>query len=115
VLASPAPVAWLGALAVAAAALAVGLGLFAARAMGGGDVKLIAAIALWAGPALVLPFLFVVALAGGALSLVMLSAARLRPVLVREAVPQPLSALRVPYGVAVAAGGLFVASRLLAA
>ena len=111
VLASPASIAWLDALAVAAAALAAGLGLFAARAMGGGDVKLIAAIALWAGPALVLPFLFIVALAGGALSLVMLSAARLRPAPTRDAgaAPAPALPLRVPYGVAVAGGVLSVA------
>src|ERR687891_350161 len=49
VLASPMTVAWLGALAVAAAAFLFGLVLFARQLMGGGDVKLIAAVTLWTG------------------------------------------------------------------
>jgi prepilin peptidase CpaA len=59
VLAQAAPVDWLGAMAVAGAVFLVGLIPFAFRLMGGGDVKLMAAVALWAGPALSIQFLAV--------------------------------------------------------
>jgi prepilin peptidase CpaA len=55
---SPRPVDWVSHLAAAAISLVVGIGLFAWGKLGGGDVKLIAAVALWHGlqplPALVL-------------------------------------------------------------
>ena len=47
----------------------VGLGLFARELIGGGDVKLLAALSLWAGPEHFVSFMLVTALAGGALSL----------------------------------------------
>jgi prepilin peptidase CpaA len=55
---------------VAAAVLLLAFAAFAARLMGGGDVKLIAAVALWAGPDKVLAFLLFMSLAGAALALV---------------------------------------------
>lgn len=96
---------------VAAAVFTGGALLFAARAFGGGDVKLLTAVALWAGPDGILPLLLTVALIGGLLCLVLLAgralAARtadvpavLRPLLVGEA--------RVPYGIAIAAGTLIL-------
>lgn len=42
---------------------------FALKLMGGGDVKLIAAIALWTGPRWTLDFLLVTAIAGGLVTL----------------------------------------------
>jgi prepilin peptidase CpaA len=69
--------------------------------MGGGDVKLLASTSVWAGPALVFPLLMVTALAGGLVAVGVLAARRRR---------SPL-----PYGVAIAAGGLVVAQRLAAA
>ena len=48
---------WLGGLLVGLATLAAGLLLFGFRLIGGGDAKLLAATALWAGPSLLLPFL----------------------------------------------------------
>lgn len=110
-------VAWLGAPLVALAAFAVGFALFAARLMGGGDVKLMAAIALWAGPGLVLPFIVITSLVGGALSIVVLVASRLQPVMARAdgAARRSLFRANVPYGAAIAAGGLFVAGRLVVA
>jgi prepilin peptidase CpaA len=91
-----------------------GAALFAARAMGGGDVKLMAAVAIWAGPALALPFVEVIAFSGAALALVWLSPARrLLPdapgVLagadsLRQRLKEP-----VPYGIAITAGGLYLA------
>ena len=67
--ASPMPVAWLGALAVAAAVFVFGFVLFARQLIGGGDVKLIAAVSLWAGPEHLALFALVTSLAGGVLAL----------------------------------------------
>jgi len=50
-------VAWLGNLAFAAAAFAAGFLLFSLRLFGGGDVKMFAAVTLWAGPPLFTPLL----------------------------------------------------------
>jgi prepilin peptidase CpaA len=55
---------------VAAVVLLLAFAAFATGLMGGGDVKLIAAVALWAGPDKVLPFLLFMSLAGAALGLV---------------------------------------------
>lgn len=86
-------------LAIAAAAFALLAGLFALGAMGGGDVKLLTALALWVPPMLFLQLLIVMALVGGVLT-IFFSAwhiARRR----RER-------LAIPYGLAIACGGLWV-------
>jgi len=113
----------LWALGIGVGFFAGGAALFASRVMGGGDVKLMAATALWSGPGKVLPFIEVIALAGAALALVWLSPAR-RLLPEAPVVPGEHSAedgmrqrLRapVPYGIAIAAGGLYLAaSRALA-
>ena len=69
VLASPMPIAWFGALAVAAATFMFGFMLFARQLIGGGDVKLIAAVSLWTGPEHLALFALVTSLAGGGLAL----------------------------------------------
>jgi prepilin peptidase CpaA len=74
---------------------------FAMGAMGGGDVKLVAAIALWLPWQAVLALLFLMSVAGGVLTLVML----LRHKLARKA-----GQLEIPYGVAIAFGGLWLIS-----
>jgi prepilin peptidase CpaA len=86
-------------LGVALAAFAVLAGLFALRMMGGGDVKLLTALALWIEPASFLQLLVVMALAGGVLTLVMgvWHITRRQP-----------NKLAIPYGVAIAFGGLWV-------
>lgn len=86
-------------LAVAAAVLAAGAGLFALGLAGGGDVKLAAAATLWLGVGSVGPFLVVTALAGGVLGLVYLGLGAFR----RRA---GRAAPSLPYGIALAAGGL---------
>ena len=64
---------WLSHLAAGLAVLAVGIALFAWRKIGGGDAKLLAAVALWAGLGL-LPSLFVViGLINGAVALAYLT------------------------------------------
>ncbi len=69
VLAAGHPVAWLPALGVAAASLLVGFILFSVNACGAGDAKFFAVVALWAGPALILPLGLYTSLAGGTLTL----------------------------------------------
>ena len=67
--------------------------------MGGGDVKLAAALALWFSPVTIVKFLVLMSLAGGILTLVILAWHRARK---REGRPQ------IPYGVAIAFGGLAI-------
>jgi prepilin peptidase CpaA len=98
-----------GAAADIAAALvifAIGALMFHFNLVGGGDVKLFAAGALWIGAGGVWPFLFVTALAGGALSLVY--SARF----VATAGPRRRP-IALPYGVAIAAGGIFATAAAL--
>jgi len=115
VLASAQPVAWHYGLATGAAAFAVGFVLFRLGLMGGGDGKLLAAVALWSGPAQILPVLLVIALAGGVIALT-LGVARFVHGRVRVASPAGVSAGilggRLPYGVAIAGGGIYLATRL---
>jgi prepilin peptidase CpaA len=67
------PVAWGSHVAAGALVFAVGLGLFAWGKLGGGDVKLLAAVALWHGLWLLPVLLLWVALVGGALGLLCLT------------------------------------------
>ena len=67
--------------------------------MGGGDVKLAAALALWFPPAGTIKFLVFMSLAGGVLTLGILAWHRAQR---REGRPQ------IPYGVAIAFGGLAI-------
>ncbi len=80
-----------------ALALVVALPLvvpFGLRLLGGGDVKLIAALALWLPPGEIVPMLLSTALCGAAMGLAAWLAARLRRAPVRP----------VPYGLAIAVG-----------
>lgn len=106
VLAAPAAVPWLHAVAVSIAVLAAGFALFALKLLGGGDGKLLAAAALWAGPVYIFDFLVITALAGGALALVFLSPLRmaLASALPEGGLRERMLADVLPYGVAIAAG-----------
>ncbi|NCP12623.1 MAG: peptidase [Sphingomonadales bacterium] len=86
-------------LGVALAAFALFAGLFALKMMGGGDVKLLTALALWVSPQNFVELLFVMALAGGALTIVMVCWHTMR---------RQKDKLAIPYGVAIAFGGLWV-------
>ncbi|MCS6627557.1 prepilin peptidase [Roseibacterium beibuensis] len=96
--------------AVAVAALLVGMGLFAMNLLGGGDVKLMAAACLWLGLSGSGVFVLATAVIGGVFSLALLiSRAWLRPYV--DAGPGWLVQLmepkgHIPYGVAIAAGAL---------
>jgi prepilin peptidase CpaA len=120
VLVSPTPVAWFMALAVASLVFVAGFTLFVFGMVGGGDVKLLAAVSLWAGSTLVPPLLVVMGLAGGAMALIALGvqyARRYRSTgIVGVMVPDAaIAAPKLPYGVAIAAGSFYVGIHLLTA
>jgi prepilin peptidase CpaA len=86
--------------------LGVALGVFVLFAllfnfgfMGGGDVKMIAALALWLPAGAILKLLLIMSIAGGILTLAML---------VRSRLAKSESRIQVPYGVAIAFAGLWV-------
>src|SRR5579875_1130460 len=94
---------------------AVGALLFARGLIGGGDVKLLCAAALWAGPAATPRLLVLTALFGGVLSLILLSPLGARLSLAGRALLGPPDAadaaggrIAVPYGKAIAGAALFV-------
>ena len=98
-------------LAAGLVALLLGMGMFAARWIGGGDAKLFAAAVLWLGWPAAGPFMLVTALAGGALTLGLLSlrSGWFEPVLAGS--PPWIRKLGarggdIPYGVAIAVGAL---------
>ena len=86
--------------------IGVALGVFALLAlaffagmMGGGDVKLAAALALWFSPPSTLKFLVLMSIAGGMLTVIVLAVHRIRK---KPGRPE------IPYGVAIAFGGLCI-------
>jgi prepilin peptidase CpaA len=85
--------------AIAAGVFALLAVAFYAGMMGGGDVKLAAALALWFSPQSTLRFLVFMSIAGGVLTLVVVSLHRLKK---KPGKPE------VPYGVAIAVGGLLI-------
>lgn len=86
-------------LGVAALVFAFFVGAFALGQMGGGDVKLIGALALWLPVQPLVWMLVLMSLIGGALTLVML---------IEKAVRKRPGVLEIPYGVAIAIAGLLV-------
>jgi prepilin peptidase CpaA len=92
--------------------LCIGVGMFAANWIGGGDAKLLAAAGLWIGWPAGIEYVLVTCLAGGALAL-MLTTARNTPLsVVALRGPSWMHKLvekggPAPYGVAIAFGGLF--------
>jgi prepilin peptidase CpaA len=94
--------------------LAVAFFLFAMNWIGGGDAKLAAATTLWLGFGSTVPYLLYTAIFGGVLTLVILSLRRIpiNPVVTRFAWLERLHNRKsgVPYGIAMAAAGMFVYS-----
>ena len=84
---------------VALATFGVLAALFAFGAMGGGDVKLLTALALWIAPALFVNLIIVMALVGGVLTLAFGAWHVMR---------RQRERLAIPYGVAIATAGLWV-------
>jgi len=86
-------------LGVALGTFAVLAALFALKAMGGGDVKLLTALALWIEPMLFLKLVIVMALVGGVLTLIFGAWHIMR---------RQREKIAIPYGVAIAMAGLWV-------
>ena len=118
VLAGSQPVAWLPALVVAFACLIAGFILYLFNTCGAGDAKLFAAVALWAGPTLILPLGLYTSLAGGVMVLFLwfqhrLARAPSAAMVLQTASDPSFSKQPMPYGAAIAVGGLYVAFTLL--
>lgn len=86
--------------------LGIGVGLFALQWLGGGDVKLLAAVALWFDFSGIVPLIFYIAVGGGALALILMLLRRAVPAGTRERLDWAIFARRgpIPYGLAIAAG-----------
>ncbi len=81
------------------AVFAVFAALFALGAMGGGDVKMLAAIALWLPAGALVSLLVLMALLGGVLTIVTVW---------HHKATRRIGAVEVPYGVAISLAGLWV-------
>lgn len=86
-------------LGIAIITFAICAGLFVLRAMGGGDVKLLAALALWISPGWFLKLIVMMALLGGLLTVVLAT---------WHAIRRRSERLAIPYGVAISSAGLWV-------
>ena len=86
-------------LGTALAAFGILAALFAFKVMGGGDVKLLTALALWVPPYEFMQLLLIMSLAGGALTIMLVF---------WHVARRQRDRIAVPYGVAIAFGGLWV-------
>jgi prepilin peptidase CpaA len=109
------PAATFAAIACAAGVLLVGTVLFSRGMIGGGDVKLLAVAALWAGADAFPPLLLLTALIGGLLALAFVTPLGMRIAASRHADWAPAGdhapgtrRAPVPYGVAIAGAALVV-------
>lgn len=120
------PVDWAGGLIAAAVVFAMGYVFFSIGLVGGGDVKLLTAVALFVGLTSLPSFLMVTGFAGGVLSIGILAAkmialsripADLRAVILPldRRFPILRAALKTdaPYGAAIAFGGIFIIYQLI--
>ncbi|HEU0117751.1 MAG TPA: prepilin peptidase [Alphaproteobacteria bacterium] len=104
VITSPRSVEWEQHLMVFGLVLISGFAMFIGNLAGAGDIKLMAAMGLWAGPHLVSVFLIMTAIAGGILALVMAILTYIRNHSGKQALQ--LAKVPIPYGIAIAVGGL---------
>ena len=74
---------------------------FRLGAMGGGDVKLVAALGLWLPPGATLKLIVIMSIAGGVLTVAMIA---------RQRLGGRKGAIEVPYGVAIAFAGMWLIS-----
>jgi len=113
VLTSPTEVDWIYGVIVGGGVLVVGFGIFAFGGLGGGDVKLLVALSVWAGVKLLAPFLFAVVITGGFLVVfILIRESRRNPksngTILENIRSSILSRTPVPYGVAIAAGSVVI-------
>ncbi len=109
---APQAVAWEQNIMVFGLMLVSGLALFWAHVIGAGDIKLLATVGLWGGMHWVGVFLLVTALAGGVVTLAVAALTFARQPSQTERLS--LAKVPVPYGIAIAVGGLTVFYRLSA-
>jgi prepilin peptidase CpaA len=101
------------AIACSVALFAIAVAGFAGGILGGGDVKLLAAASLFAGPAHIADFLVVTALSGGVIGLALLAGAPIGPAApANDGTVRERLRLGMPYGPAIAIGGLWIAAAL---
>ena len=92
----------------------IGFGIFFLRIMGGGDVKLMAALSLWAGKVAIGDFLILIAMYGGILSVFLILARRIiatYPAVKSGAITPPRIFRKkqpAPYGIAIAGAFLTI-------
>lgn len=110
VLTAPHAVEWEQNLMVFGLMLLSGFGMFMGNLAGAGDIKLLAAMSLWAGPHLVAVFLITTAISGGVLALGMMALTFVRNRFRKETLI--LAKVPIPYGIAIAVGGLCTISKL---
>ncbi len=111
---------WLSHLGAAVAVFIGAVVLYAIHAMGGGDVKLLTAVAFWAGFEHLTELLLYVAVAGGVLAIflivtrkIILSVGAVNSRLARANLPRVLlDGEAVPYGLAIAPISIYVGTKL---
>jgi|SRR5579859_1132528 len=105
---APTPVDWISHLAAGFIVLTLGIGLLAWNKLGGGDVKLLAAVSLWNGLPLLPALVLTIGIAGGGVALACIALRRLGvgPLLeARGFQAASLAAGRgIPYAAAIAVG-----------
>jgi prepilin peptidase CpaA len=112
---------FLGHVAAGTVVFAIAITLYALGLLGGGDVKLLGAIALWAGPQQVYELALLTGIIGGAMGIILLGLRRLlryRPAL---RCPPPLDRMVVwaragvfPYGIAIGSAALICMPKMFA-
>jgi len=104
---------WLGGLIAAAIVLAVGIVVYAFDLVGGGDIKLLTTVSLWAGTELALPMIAIVAIAGALVSVSVWIHARgisfFSFQLLEPKADIRTEQLYTPYAVAILPGAVFIA------
>lgn len=98
---------------VGACAFGGGVALFYLGMWGGGDAKLVAASSLWMGVSGELAFLGAIAIAGGILSLPLIVVRRMKIDFKNTHLARVLDPKKVPYAVAICAGGFWAAPQSL--
>ncbi len=108
----PQPIDWVAGVVVALGLFGFGFLFHALGAMGGGDVKLLAAAGLWAGTQFLIPLVLIMALSGGLLAAGLMIARTRRGRVRRFRGGAKAHRGQMPYGVAIATGGVTVSALL---
>ncbi|MDD2324425.1 MAG: prepilin peptidase [Alphaproteobacteria bacterium] len=105
---SPTPVRWQADVFIFGGVLLIGYLIYLKNLAGAGDIKLLAVVSLWAGLAHIAEFIVITAFAGGILSAGLLALAAVKQRLSKEEKKVSILSTPIPYGIAIALGGLGV-------